>query len=197
MPRKRRVAAKARLATEVSDAVWAWLNDEPKQAWIDGYFEVLDLEQHEEKLRSVWESVETELLDRWIADKPGTRPAIWWRVVAPRQPVGTFPGRYYDGTLPEPRKLLTGKGCPAWEKLAYGPSYDHGLPTLWYDVHPDDSPTFEAEATYLERYGFLTAAEKKVLQQADYAPVTVEYEFDHYLDYYRQRDAAKAADRSE
>lgn len=191
MPRKRRMTAKTRIETEVKPAIWAWLNDEPiTKDDSETLFEIMVLEGGAggdgHKLRELWDRVRVDLLARWTADKPGTRPSIWWRFDAPRQPLGTFAGCYYDGMLPEPRKLLGGKGWPAFEKLSYVPEYDHGIPARWYDVHSDDLPTFEAEATYLKRYGFLTASEKRALKKSDFEPVMVEY----VDDYYRQQDTA-------
>jgi hypothetical protein len=66
-----------------------------------------------------------------VADYPGIRPARWWQHSAPRIPLGTFPGLYFDGKLPEPRQRLGGIGTPAHEVLAYKPTYSLGLPAIW------------------------------------------------------------------
>ena len=42
------------------------------------------------------------------------------------------------------------------------------------DVDPEDPPVFESEATYLDRHGLLTAAERRRLRVADYEPVVID-----------------------
>src|ERR1700676_4516124 len=46
-------------------------------------------------------------------------------------PIGTFPGCYYDGKLPQPRKRTGGTGTPAHEVQAVVPSFEYGLPAVW------------------------------------------------------------------
>jgi hypothetical protein len=46
------------------------------------------------------------------------------------QTAATFPGCYYDGKLPEPRKRTGGTGTPAHEVRAVVPSFEYGLPTV-------------------------------------------------------------------
>ncbi len=54
-----------------------------------------------------------DILAEHIKANPGTRPALWYRYDAPHLPVGTFPGHYRDGQLPEPRLRTgsTGHAC--------------------------------------------------------------------------------------
>ncbi len=47
----------------------------------------------EAELRRLWEAGGAEALRLWIQSHPGTRPSIWWRVVAP-----TIAG--YTGEVP-------------------------------------------------------------------------------------------------
>ena len=81
--------------------------------------------------RKVWDECGDHITTDWIKRRAGTRPFAWWVYSAPRCPVGTWPGRYYDGKLAEPRKRLNGTGTPAHEVLAYGPSFCMGIPTMW------------------------------------------------------------------
>jgi hypothetical protein len=77
-----------------------------------------------------------------------------------RLPIGTIPGCYYDGKLPQPRKRTGGTGTPAHEVQAVVPSFEYGLPAVWVGLDEDDPPVFESEATYLKRHGLLLAGEK-------------------------------------
>jgi len=78
-----------------------------------------------------WEDLSEELLAEWIKEHPGSRPYGWWEFSAPRweRKFGTC----IDGTLPEPRQRLGGIGTPAYEGLAYVPSFTRGVPDSWMD----------------------------------------------------------------
>ena len=43
------------------------------------------------KIAGAWDEIGDEIVEDWIRDKAGTRPAIWWRLSAPP------PGRTTDG----------------------------------------------------------------------------------------------------
>ena len=77
----------------------------------------------------LWELHRDQILSEWAAKYPGTRPFAWWEFNAPRQPIGTYPGCYFDGGLPEPRLKLKGAGTPNHEALNYVPRFCFGLPT--------------------------------------------------------------------
>lgn len=79
--------------------------------------------------RRTWRDLRDELLPDWIREHPGTRPWAWWEFDAPRWD-RKF-GAFYDGTLPEPRLRIGGKGTPAFEALAYVPSFTRGIPDIW------------------------------------------------------------------
>lgn len=129
-------------------------------------------------LAEVWAEYGDEVVADWIAERPGTRPSLWWLFSAPRLPVGT---------LPQPRKRLGGTGTPAHEVLAYVPSFPFGVPAQWITptdmetwpslagnaepVSADDPPLFESQASYLDRLGLLLAGERKRLGADDFAPV--------------------------
>jgi hypothetical protein len=125
----------------------------------------------EDKLRELWSAVREDLLSAWIAAKPGTRPRLWWELDAPRQPLGTWPGCYFDGKLQEPRKRLGGKGQTEWDAgMSVVPWFRCGLPVLWDSFDADDSPVFESEAAYLRRHGLLEASEKRRLKPTAFRP---------------------------
>ncbi len=124
-------------------------------------------------LHDAWEQVGDSILETWIREKPGTRPAAWWSLDAP-----------------EPaRRRLGGTGDRLSECLAHGAGLAYGIPSegwltrariaLYHGrlaivlrnrvagrdaipVDPDDPPTFEAESVYLARHGLLTPAERKL-----------------------------------
>ena len=170
MPRRRRTE-KAKPHSDISDGMMAYLTDEPiAESDSETVFKVcmLSAGSREEGLRELWKSARSEVLATWISKNPGTRPRVWWQFDAPRQPLGRFPGCFWDGELPEPRKFISGAGCDASLISAYMPSYESGLPTAWAGYEAADPPVFESQAAYLSRHGLLTASEKRVLIAADY-----------------------------
>jgi hypothetical protein len=47
---------------------------------------------------ALWRENEDELFEEWLASGgAGRRPDAWWRYQAPRAPLGTYPGAWYDG----------------------------------------------------------------------------------------------------
>jgi hypothetical protein len=110
----------------------------------------------------LWRTHHDAVLTEHVRDNPGTRPALWWLYDAPRLPIGTFPGCYYDGKLPQPRKRTGGDtGAPAYEVRAVVPSFADGIPDAWVGIDDDDPRTFESQASYLKRHGMLLADEEK------------------------------------
>src|SRR5687768_3925762 len=82
-------------------------------------------------LDDLWREHSRPLLAAWVEEHPGSRPSYWWRLEAPRQPLGAWPGRWYDGKLERPRERLGGIGTPAHEVFALHPTYDRGIPSAW------------------------------------------------------------------
>ena len=134
-------------------------------------------------LRGAWVELRGEILDAFVDENPGMRPWAWWQFDAPRAPLGVFRG-WLDGKLPEPRLRLGGTGTPSHEVLNYVPAFSFGLPEAWitdedvatwprlagHAIDPNDPPTFEAEAAYLQRNGLLSTIEAR---HADFAPETI------------------------
>lgn len=144
------------------------------------------------RLEDLWREHGVAITAAWARTHPGTRPSCWWRWTAPRQPVGTWPGAYYDGKLPQPRRRLGGIGTPAHEVLGYWPDLAFGIWARWiteqdvriFDgmggrpfmgvpIDPRDPPSFEAQAAYVERHGLLLPGERKLLKAADFMPELV------------------------
>jgi hypothetical protein len=165
--RRRILATRPKL--EISDAVWAFLNDLPTPDDAESAFEVLMLgDPGGDALRELWGHARGEVLAGWTKEHTGTRPSAWWKCESPRQPLGNFPGCYYDGRLPEQRKFISGAGCPAWLVMAHVPWYQFGLPMQWAGFEAENKPTFESQASYLQRNNLLTPHELRVLSAADY-----------------------------
>lgn len=158
MPRPRRASRNRRQEPTEFERRWAF--GEPLGEYTtDQYF------TSPERLREVWEELRGEVLAAWIEKRPGTRPLRWWE---------------YDA--PELRRRLGGCGDPISEVLADAPHYDRGIPAQWltsedanmYDdalrnhthkrlavvFDPKNPPTFESEATYLDRLGLLIPEER-------------------------------------
>ena len=174
MPVKRR-KAKQRRAEVSADMIAIFSDREPSNPWVrfstDAEFE------------AAWNEARDEILADWIADAPGSRPSAWWKYDAPRQPLGTFDGCYYDGKLPAPRERLGGVGTPNFEVLNYVPSYHCGIPDSWviradvayYQpdfegvvIDPSDPPRYESQASYLDRHGLFLPGEKKRVKKRDW-----------------------------
>jgi hypothetical protein len=189
------VRARRRNDRDISPELWAVLNDAEPPEGADLFD--WDFAWTEDQRRAVWQRYREEILERWTREHPGTRPSLWWQWDAPRIPVGTWPGCFWDGRLSEPRRRIGGKGTPAHEALNYVPAFEKGIPTHWVDAwmvdyyngrtlgdrprchwtkdyheghfpheafDPDDPPTFETEAEYLDRHGLLTDAERAALR---------------------------------
>jgi hypothetical protein len=73
--------------------------------------------------------VKDEILADWIAKNPGKRPHAWWEYDAPRW-ARKFDA-FWDGTLPEPRIRLGGKGTPSFEALNIVPYFRRVIPRSW------------------------------------------------------------------
>jgi hypothetical protein len=156
MPRKRRVS---KAKEQMSGMQWDFLRDKPlPESNFDAYLLKYDIDNNDEQL---WNLHREAILIEHVKENPGTRPALWWEYDAPRLPVGTFRGCWYDGKLPEPRKRLGGTGTSAHEKLNVVPSFSYGVSNVWVGIDENDPPTFESQAAYLKRHGLLFAGEKK------------------------------------
>jgi hypothetical protein len=119
-------AKKLKAKQQLTDEHESWLRGDDKAAAFVKY-------APDAELAALWASQSELIIAEYVADFPGTRPARWWQYSAPRIPLGTYPGLYFDGQLPEPRKRLGGIGTPAFEVLAYVPRYSFGLPVDWVE----------------------------------------------------------------
>ncbi len=189
MPRLRRRTACKQRTIEVSALVYAYFQDDPDYKSHDGdRFALYGLGESREVM---WAAVRDEILAEWIAERPGTRPRMWWRLDAPR-----WADPYNRGTMAEPRRRMGGTGTPVFECLAYSPAFecavpkqfvaadeleyyaeggglqnhDHpGEPVEAYD--PKDPPMYESQAAYLKRHGLLEEGEEERVPEGNWTPV--------------------------
>ena len=119
----------------------------------------------------LWRRFRDDVLAQWIVHHPGTRPKSWWRYDAPppgiRARVGgvgtashEYWGRQPDGWLGIPIGWMTA------EDLRRHPNADRPCTPM----NPFDPPTFESQATYLDRLGLLMPGERERLGKADFRP---------------------------
>ena len=126
------------------------------------------------------------LLAHFVKRNPGRRPSRWWRYDAPREPQGTRPGWWCDGKLEQPRERLGGTGTAAWEVFNVGIAYHCGIPSAWVTpedlewcaadavpIDPTDPPIYEAQATYLRRFGLFRPGEERRLPADAFEPEKV------------------------
>ncbi len=180
----------------ISDTAWALLTDQPVLAETEAdRFELFYLSAVDRRtkgikpcLRDLWELHREAIVAEWAVMNPGTRPSCWWAWDAPRQPVGTHEGCFWDGQLPQPRQRIGGVGSLRCDHLAYVPTFHFGIPAGWVTIgdletfgpgfrgvpiSAADPPRFEAQATYLERFALLLPGEAKRLKPADFKPEVV------------------------
>ena len=170
MPRKLRVN---KAKEQMSDMQWDYLCGRPLPKHSFEAFAIrIDFKGNNEAL---WNLHRAVILSEHIKTAPGTRPSLFWKYDAPRIPVGTFPGCFYDGKLPEPRKQLGGIGVPDYEVKCTKPSFSYGIADIWAGIDEDDLPLFESQAAYLKRNGFLLPGEER---RSDFEPDAVPKSWD-------------------
>jgi hypothetical protein len=175
----------------MSECDWAFLTDDRQRAAELDQFREFELRGPKNpELRELWDRCGEHVLREWTAVYPGTRPQSWWKFDAPRMAPGRWPGWFFDGKLPEPRRMLSGAGVPAWERYNLVPRYELGVPSCkWVDYDQNDPPTFESQAAYLRRHELLTPAERKQLSAKDYdRPEVIHYD-QYWLERYKKLHA--------
>jgi len=145
-------------------------------------------------IERAWVSYRKALLKDWARNHPCTRPLLWWKHDAPKEPVKGWDHERWDSAQ---RRRLGGTGTPTHEVLGSWGGFSYGIPTGWIDqwsvdyyngrakdihgkiiptkykeghfkgkaIDPNNPPIFESEAAYLERHDFLTPTEKTYLKK--------------------------------
>lgn len=184
-------ARKLKPKEQMSDATWDYLRDKHDandKTDMFRWFEIFALDSDNNKnIDQLWATHRDVVLNEHIKERPGTRPALWWKFDAPRLPMGISLGvwckggklpEWCDGKLPEPRNRLGGAGRPAYEVKCYKPSFQYGLPDIWEGIDENDLPTFESHAAFLKRNGSLFPGEEK---RSDFSPETIPADCDWEL----------------
>lgn len=184
MPSKRTRKSRQR-QYDLSDAAWAFLNDEPLPENAN-VFEIHSLTyggmpSHRLSRKELWGIYGAEITGRLAVISPGTRPSLWWVYDAP-------------SLL---RRRLGGVGIPGQADIKYRPYWRQGVPTRWFTrqdierhgdilpyllpgfpkhpfkgvaIDPNNPPTFESQAAYLKRHDLLQPGEMERLTAADFEP---------------------------
>lgn len=133
--------------------VGAWFleGEAPESGDVAAYFE-MRFAGGESAERMRWTAHEGELLARWVAQHPGTRPWAWWRFSAPE-------GRRQVDGAPIMRGALHDQVDAEGLPLALG-EFSHGV------------VGFESEAACLKRLNLLGEAEAARVPRSAYRPRT-------------------------
>ncbi|MDZ4779595.1 MAG: hypothetical protein SGJ19_05025 [Planctomycetia bacterium] len=120
----------------------------------------------EDDWREAWQAMKDELLPAFIQQCPGQRPWAWWKFEATerRQPADGKPHPFDD---PERQAHLDriAASMPVEDREAYYASCNElyfGLPRCLC-IKADFGRLYEDQATYLERLGLLTDAEREFI----------------------------------
>ena len=146
MPTKRtRLSRRRRDDPRADPVMWRHLTDCP----LASDFVFVDA-----AIEPAWREHGAAILAGWIEERPGTRPACWWRFDAPG-----------------PRLRLGGIGTTCPERWpAYAPLLRLGIETLWAAVDQGDPPRFESQAAFLARHKLLLPGEAKRLRRGALDP---------------------------
>jgi len=175
MPVRRRELRERR--PEVSEADWLIASESevpPELHDKVGFLSLMDE-------GGVWERARDVVIPWWIERSPGTRPALWWTYDAPgpRQRLGGIgtpqsecfgnveslhcgiPNSWLSASL---KAYFTGQQRHAVTGERLNPTRteaDFPYPV----IDPYDPPRYESQASYLDRHGLLTAAERRDLKR--------------------------------
>ena len=100
MPSKRQ--RRTRQRREVPDQIQKYFREEIRHTYFYNNAEIA----------GAWDQIGDEIVSDWVRDRPGTRPAIWWRLSAP-PPDRTTDGGGGPGRAPECLDILVKPPAPA------------------------------------------------------------------------------------
>lgn len=103
------------------------------------------------QMRQDWETHREEMLAKWIAEHPGSRPFAWWLFDAPTRRE-TSDGSVHPFDRPERREL-----CEKWHAQYPSQGHDQRFYELFYGVPAIcvESVRYETERAYLTRLALL------------------------------------------
>jgi hypothetical protein len=141
--------AERRQGPRASARVWAYLTEgtapdegQPgREEWLEAHFLGGG--------RALWQRWRAEVMARWIADRPGSRPWAWYE---------------HDCPPREERLKLSGSG-------AQTATLNHDRRPEFHGCEAGAPPRIESEATFLRRLGVLEAGEEKRIPKRAWAPV--------------------------
>ena len=172
MPTTRRRRARQRRA-DLDPTLWAILTDAPLPPDSNPFL-VIEASSYNYML-PLWEESRDFIMDGWVKEHPGTRPAMWWRYDAPRASPDVQ-GRWSCTIVAERmidlRRKENGNGQPIHDVLAYVPSHDYGIPAWLGD--PYEPPVFETQHNYLKRHGLLLSKESCTIAEPFPCPLQIE-----------------------
>jgi len=183
----------------VSATQWALLTDQPLdeiepgldqdfERWCFNWLDDSEPPWRAKTGRQLWVENCDAVLEEWIPAHPGSRPSTWWRFAAPapRQRVGGVGTPKSELLANAPRFWC---GVPLdwvsrWEVEYYnGRATDiHGNPISTNHregefkeiaINPQNPPTYESQASFLDRYGLLLPGERRRICDADFRPVKI------------------------
>lgn len=98
MARVRRTPKRRR--AQVGAVEWAFFAEEPIPPEANPFI-LMELELSERlpngtRVRDLWDMVKEEILEKWTAEKPGTRPRAWWRFDGPGEMPAGGEAEYLD-----------------------------------------------------------------------------------------------------
>ncbi len=177
MPRKHRIDKKRPPLTEEHEA---WLHGDDKGS---GFIQYAPCDE----LAALWGAHSVRIVEEHVTDHPGTRPDRWWQyeAVEPRRRLGGTgtPASDALAVMPTFSYGLPSVWISQWDVNYYsGIAVDiHGNPIgerfasnafNGVAIDPDDPPTFESQAAYLNRHGLFLAGEERRLKKADWEAET-------------------------
>jgi len=117
----------------------------------------------DEDWRAGWEALRGELLPKWIAENPGTRPAVWWQFEAPERR-RRVDGKPHPFDNPEREKLVA-RWRAEYPEVAAREAYKlhYGQPACLM-VRDDLEAEYEPEADYLARLGLMPPEEAEAVK---------------------------------
>jgi hypothetical protein len=126
----------------------------------------------DEKIKAIWDEYKAAILKQWIAESPCTRPWAWWEWDSPRDE--SLMKQWRNRTFPIVRLQIVGEGMTNQERYPGTlPTFHKGIPDSWHGIDNNNPPMFEAEASYLKRYNFLSKEEERLLTESDYKPESI------------------------